>query len=182
MNNQILRNMQTALFVALLVVVQAATMPMGSTIVTGSAVNLLLILSVMLCGLPSGLTVAVMSPIIARFFGIGPLWGIIPFIILGNIALVLAWHLIGNLSKIRRLFAYSAALAAAALIKFAVLYVGIVKIAIPLFLNLPEQQAMVISGMFSVPQLITAGIGGLAAAAVLPALNHILKVSRHDCT
>lgn len=48
MNNQILRNTQTALFVALLVVVQAATMPMGSTIVTGSAVNLLLILSVML--------------------------------------------------------------------------------------------------------------------------------------
>lgn len=178
MNNQLLRVTQTALFVALLVVVQAATLPLGSTIITGSAVNLLLIVSVMLCGLPSGLTVAVMSPVIARFFGIGPLWSIIPFIILGNMALVLAWHLIGSSARIKKFYAYTAALAAAAFVKFAVLYIGIVKIAVPFILNLPEQQAMVITGMFSIPQLITAVIGGIAAAAVLPALNHILKVSK----
>ncbi len=162
---------RTAVFVALLIVLQAATMPLGSTLITGSGVNLLLILSVMLCGLSSGLAVAVLSPVLAKFFGIGPLWSIIPLIILGNIALALVWHFIGNRSDLKRSAAHVLALIVAALAKFMVLYFGIVKLLVPLLLHLPEQQAAAISGMFSASQLITAAIGGGSAVALLPLLR-----------
>jgi hypothetical protein len=52
-----------------------------------------------------------------------------------------------------------------------VLYVGIVRIAVPVLLGLPERQAAVISGMFSLVQLITALIGGALAAVILPVLQ-----------
>ena len=81
---------RTAIFIALLIVLQAATAPLGNIIVTGTIVNLLLIVSVMSCGLASGLTVAAISPVMAKFLGIGPLWSLIPFIAAGNAALVLS--------------------------------------------------------------------------------------------
>ena len=161
---------RTAIFIALLIVLQAATMPLGNTIVTGSIVNLLLIVSVMICGLASGLSVAAVSPVMAKFLGIGPLWSLIPFIVAGNIALVLLWHLIGNRNIGRRHTAYIIALVSAAAAKFLVLYVGIVRIAIPVILDLPEQQAAVISSMFSFSQLITALVGGMVTSALLPTL------------
>ena len=173
--NKILWITRTAIFIALLIVSQSATAPLGNIIVTGSIVNLLLITSAMTCGLASGLTVAVMSPVMAKFLGIGPLWTLIPFIAAGNVVLVPLWHFIGN----RRLggkkyTAYIAALIAAALAKFLVLYVGIVRIALPLFLGLPEPQAAVISHMFSIPQLVTALIGGVLAMLVFPRLQRAI--------
>ena len=162
---------RTAIFIALLVVLQAVTAPLGNIIITGSIVNLMLIISVMTCGIASGLSVAVTSPVIAKFLGIGPLWSLIPFIVAGNITLVLLWHFIGNRNMGRREAAYIVALICAAVAKFLVLYIGIVRIAIPVFLGLPEQQAAVISGMFSIPQLITALIGGTVATALLPTLK-----------
>ena len=87
---------RTAVFIALLIVLQMATAPLGNILITGSIVNLLLIISVMTCGLASGLSVAVISPVMAKLLGIGPLWSLIPFIAAGNIVLVLLWHFIGN--------------------------------------------------------------------------------------
>ena len=87
---------RTAVFIALLVVLQAATASLGNTIITGSVVNMLLVVSVMTCGMMSGLCVAVISPVMAKLIGIGPLWSLIPFIIAGNITLILTWHFIGN--------------------------------------------------------------------------------------
>jgi hypothetical protein len=129
----------------------------------------------MMCSLASGLTVAVLSPVLAKFFGIGPLWSIIPFIILGNITLVLIWHFIGNRTKLNRIAAYILALAAAAAAKFTVLYFGIVQLAVPVLLRLPEQQGAVISAMFSLPQLFTAAIGGAAAVVLLPLMRRAMS-------
>ena len=64
---------------------------------------------------------------------------------------------------------------AAAITKFMVLYLGIVKLAVPFLLGLPEKQAAVISGMFSFPQLITALIGGAIATMIVPILQRYLK-------
>lgn len=77
---------RTAIFVALLVVLQAATAALGNTIITGSVVNMLLVVSVMTCGMMSGLCVSVISPIMAKLIGIGPLWSLISFIAAGNIS------------------------------------------------------------------------------------------------
>ena len=45
---RIIRITRTAVFLALLIVLQAATAPLGSTLLTGSVVNFLLITSLML--------------------------------------------------------------------------------------------------------------------------------------
>ncbi len=166
----------TAIFIALLVVLQAATAPLGNILITGTVVNLLLIVSVMTCGLASGLSVAVISPIMAKLIGIGPLWILIPFIAAGNIVLVLLWHFAGNQNRGHRYAAYITALISAAIAKFFVLYIGIVRIAIPLFLGLPEQQASIISNMFSITQLITALAGGIIASLILPPLKKAVRI------
>jgi len=168
---------RTALFIALLIVLQAATAPLGNVLITGTVVNLLLIISVMTCGLASGLTVAVISPILAKFFGIGPFWVLIPFIAAGNIVLILLWHFIGSRTANRKYAAYITALISAAAAKFFVLYFGIVRIAIPLLLGLPEKQAAVISQMFSFTQLITALAGGIIAVLILPSLAKAIRVT-----
>lgn len=163
---------RTAILIALLIVLQAATTSMGSPLITGSIVNMLLVISVMTCGLSSGLWVAVVSPVIAKMLGIGPLWALIPFIAAGNVVLVVLWHLIGSM-RIggKRHTAGLAALVAAAVAKFLVLYIGIVRVAVPMFLNLPDKQAAVISNMFSIPQLVTALAGGALALLLIPRLK-----------
>lgn len=167
---------RTAIFIALLIVMQLATAPLGNPLVTGSIVNFLLIVSVMTCGVASGLSVAVVSPIMAKLLGIGPFWSLIPFIILGNVVLVLLWYAIGNFKKGRKLFGRIIALVAAAFAKSIVLYIGIVKIAIPVMLKLPDQQAMAISNMFSFSQLITATVGGAVALLILPVLRKAINI------
>ena len=166
---------RTAIFIALLVVLQAATAALGNTIITGSVVNMLLIVSDMTCGKMSGLCVAAISPILAKLIGIGPLWNLIPFIVAGNITLILIWHFIGNGHWGHKYAMRIIALATAAAAKFLVLYIGIVQIAVPLLLKLPEPQASVISSMFSIPQLITALLGGGMALLVLTPLKKAIE-------
>lgn len=162
---------RTAVFLALLVVIQAVTAPLGNTIVTGTLVNALLAVSVMTCGVMSGATVAVVSPILAKLVGIGPLWALIPFIALGNIVFVLAWHFLGRRTGGNSYASGATAVAAAAAAKFLVLYLGIVRVAVPVLLGLPEPQASVVSHMFSLPQLVTALLGGLVALPVVRVLR-----------
>lgn len=167
---------RTAVFIALLVVIQLATAPLGNTLVTGSLVNLVLILAVMTGGLACGATAAVISPVLAKLIGIGPLWSLIPFIMAGNLVLILVWHFIGNRKFGGRPVPYITALVCGAVLKFLVLFIGIVKIMVPVVLQLPEKQAAAVSAAFSFPQLITASVGGVIAILILPilkkAMNH----------
>lgn len=162
---------RTAALLALLVGLQAATSAFGNTILTGTVVNLTLILAVMACGIKAGLSVALLSPIAAKLIGIGPLWSLLPFIAAGNLVLVLIWHVVGNQSW---KYAHIAALILAATAKFLVLFIGIVQFAVPLLLKLPEPQGTIISNLFSLPQLVTALLGGAAALFILPLLRRAL--------
>ncbi|MCL2354225.1 MAG: hypothetical protein FWC69_06335 [Defluviitaleaceae bacterium] len=163
---------QTAVMIALLIVFQATTAPLGNQFVTGSLVNMMLFVSTMLFGLYSGLAVAVLSPFFAFMFGIGPAFPvIIPFIALGNGALVLVYHLVA--SKRARMPFQIAGVAAASVAKFGVLYVGIVLIVAPRILALPP--AAPIYWMFSIPQLITAAIGGAVALVIVPMIRLATK-------
>jgi len=167
----------TAVFIALVIGTQAATASFGQ-FVTGPLVNLMLIVAVMTCGLTSGLTVAAISPVFAKLLGIGPLWMIIPFMMAGNAALVLAWHFIGKRKFASTHLVRAVALVSAAACKFAVLYLGIVRLAVPLLLRLPAPQAAVVTNLFSLPQLFTASIGGALAMAVLPLVEKALHRNR----
>lgn len=176
MNKKILWITRTAIFIALLIVMQSVTAPLGNSLVTGSIVNLILIVSVMTCGINTGIPVALISPICARLLGIGPqIWTLIPFIMLGNVVLVLIWYIIGNRKIIIRKGGYIAALIVAAIAKFLVLYIGIVKVAIPMFLKLPEAKVLTLSSMFSIPQLVTAFIGGIIAIMIIPVIKPLYE-------
>ena len=144
-------------------------------IITGSLVNMILIVSVMTCGLSVGLSVALVSPVAAKLLAIGPLWSIIPFILIGNATLVVLWHYIGRVKKLNQITTYIIALITAAAAKFTVLYIGIVKIAIPFLLNLQDKQAAAVSSIFSLPQLLTASIGGIVAVIILPLIQKAIK-------
>jgi len=136
----------------------------------------MLIISVMTCGLSTGLTVSVFTPVMPTLLGFGPMWPIVPFIAAGNMALVTAWHFIGNREMINKYIAYVAAMVAGAFAKFLILYFGVVQIAIPYILGLPAGN--VLSIMFSYPQLITAATGGVCAAILLPTLLKAIKQRR----
>ena len=167
---------RTAVLIALTVALQALTLQLGNQIITGSIVNLMLIISVMTCGLPTGLTVAVFTPILPTLLGFGPLWPIVPFIAAGNMALVVVWHFIGNRKIANIYIAYGLAMAAGSAAKFLVLYFGVVQIAIPYILRLPSGN--VLSIMFSYPQLITAATGGVCATILLPSMLKAIKQRR----
>jgi len=164
---------RTAVLIAITVVLQALTLQLGNQFITGSVVNLMLILSVMTCGLPTGLTVAVFTPVLPTLLGFGPLWPVVPFIAAGNMALVALWFYIGNIKMGSVYVSYTVATVAGAVAKFLVLYFGIVRIAMPYILGLPEQHVM--SVLFSYPQLITATTGGVCAIILLPILLKALK-------
>ena len=171
---------RTAIFTALLLVGQFATAPLGNQFVTGSVVNMVLIVSVLACGAAAGITVAVVSPVCAILLGLGPAAAfplLLSFIMAGNIVLVLAWHALGKVSHRYRIM-YYATPAIAALAKFLALYTGVVLVAVPYVLGLAEGQGAVVSLMFSYPQLITAAIGGALALAVMPPLRKALKLAQ----
>jgi uncharacterized membrane protein len=165
----------TAMFLALLIVVQLVTSQFGNTIVTGSGVNLMLILAAVVCGALPATAVAIISPVVATLLGIGPAWPLVPFIALGNLTIVLVWALIARREKPNKLAARIISLALGAVLKFAVLYGTVVKLAIPLIIKAPEPQATVMGAAFSIPQLITAAVGGVLAILVLPIIEKATK-------
>ena len=71
MNRKVRWITETAVLLALLVVLQYATRPL-SQIVTGSCVNAVLAVTVLLAGTGSGVTVALISPVMAYLLGIAP--------------------------------------------------------------------------------------------------------------
>ena len=166
---------QTAIMIALIVVIQATTSGLGQ-FDTGSLVNLILILTVALAGFTSGLTVACLSPIFAFIFGIGPQFPqIIACIMAGNAVLVTAWWLILGKNGHTQYPRVAAAALVAALLKFTILWLLVVKIVAPLASNIPAPAKQNLAKMFSTPQLITALIGGGIACLLLPQLAKALK-------
>ncbi len=159
---------RTAILIALLVALQAATRPLANQFVTGSCVNLVLAVAAMLCGSLSGLIVAVISPFFAYLLGISPQIWLAPAIALGNAAYVLIIALLG--SRISGVKGGAAGVVAAAVCKFVVLYLVVVRLFIPLG-NLPAK----VAAQFSWPQLVTALIGGFLALAIVPTIKKALK-------
>lgn len=167
---------ETAVLLAMLVALQALTKPMGQ-LVTGSCVNAILAIGVLFAGLGSGITVAVISPVLAFALGIAPQILTVPAIMLGNTAFVCVLHFCGG----KVLWKNAAALALAAAGKFVLMF-GIVKFVICGVLadNLLAQGLLkapmlnVLPVTFGVTQLFTALIGGTVALLIAPMLRKAL--------
>ncbi len=167
---------QTALLLAVLVVLQSLTKGFGQ-LVTGSCVNAVLALSGLLVGLGSGITIALCSPVLAYLLGIAPQILTVPAIMAGNALYVFLLTQIAG-GKDAAPGAKVTGLAIASVGKFALLYLLVAKVicgvaAQPLLeagtLKAPMIQAL--TATFSWPQLITALAGGAAALAVAPVLR-----------
>ena len=168
---------RTAVMLALLIVLQWLTKPLGQ-IVTGSCVNAVLAVTVLLTGLSSGVTVAVLSPLFAYFLGIAPQILTVPAIMIGNAAFVVLLHL----TKSNVIWRSAAGLLAAAVCKFALLYVLVTYVicgvlAQPLLAQglLKEPMLKMLPATFSFPQLLTALVGGAVALLVVPVLKKALR-------
>lgn len=180
MKKKILWVTRTAVVLALLVTVQVLTKPFGQ-LVTGSCVNLVLALSVLLAGLPTGLTVAIVSPVLAFVLGIAPQILTVPAIMAGNsVYVLLLWLLIGR-SK-NGLTGQILGVAVASLAKFAVLYgvvAGLVcgvlaeQLLSTGLLKAPMLQLLPVT--FSWPQLITALVGGALAMTAYRVLKKAIR-------
>ena len=179
MNRKIRWITETAVMLALLVALQALTKPMGQ-IVTGSFVNTVLAVTARVVGLSGGITVALISPVLAYLLGIAPQILTVPAIMVGNtVFVVLLAVLAGKDSKklARRVIAWLAA----AVMKFAALYGIVGGLICGVFaesllasgaLKAPMLKAL--PATFSWPQLITALIGGGLALVITPVLRKAL--------
>lgn len=167
---------RTAILLALTVLFQSLrvlipVMPADvSQYVVGSLVNLCLILAAVTVGIKGGMVIAVVAPVIAFIQGFTTIPVLVVPIALGNLVLVVT---IALLYKRNALPAF----AAGAVLKFLALYLGVVKIVLPFFLpaDAPEQVRAALSVQFSWPQLVTASIGSIIAAVVLPVLKKAVK-------
>jgi hypothetical protein len=150
-------------------------------LVTGSCVNAVLAVAVLFAGLYSGLTVALVSPILAFLLGIAPQIVTVPAIMLGNAAFILVLHFVaGKFSK--NIIAQIVAWVSAAAVKFGVLYAIVVwlicdVLSESLLANgaLKAPMLKVLPVNFGITQLFTALIGGGVALAIAPVLRKALK-------
>lgn len=180
MNKKIRWITETAVMLALLVAFQALTKPMGQ-LVTGSFVNAVLAVTVLVAGLYSGITVALISPILAYLLGIAPQILTVPAIMAGNaVFVVLLYMIAGKDSKkmLRQILAWLGAATA----KFAVLYAIVVWLICGVLaeqlladgtLKQPMLKALPVS--FGITQLFTALIGGAVALLIVPVLRKALR-------
>ncbi len=180
MNKKLLWITQTAVMLALLVALQALTKPAGQ-LVTGSFVNAVLAVTVLAAGLSSGITVAVISPVLAYLLGIAPQILTVPAIMVGNtVFVVFLYFVAGKDSKklARQILAWLGAAAA----KFVALYAMVVWLICGVFAKsllaagmLKEPMLKALPATFSWPQLITALIGGAVALVIVPVVRKALR-------
>ncbi len=172
---------RTAVLLALLLVLQFVTKPLGQ-FVTGSCVNLVLAVAVLCAGLWSGVVIALVSPFLAFLLQIAamPIL-LVPGVALGNLTLVLVLYFTARKlleSKDGKTLALRyGSVIAAAVGKLLVLWLVVTKILIPLA-GLPEAKVTALTATFTWPQLVTALIGGVLAMAVAPVVRRSMKAEK----
>ncbi len=180
MRKKLLWITETAVMLALLVTLQALTKSLGQP-VTGSFVNTILAVTALVAGLSSGITVAVISPVLAYLMGIAPQILTVPAIMAGNTVYVVVLYFIAG--KARKCIACQiVGWVSAAAAKFAALYAIVVwlfcgVLAEDLLASGVMKQPMLtaLPATFSWPQLFTALIGGGVALLIAPILRKTLR-------
>lgn len=180
---------ETAVMLALLVSLQwvGSFIPeqMTKQLVTGTMVNCVLAVTVLIAGFSSGITVALISPVCAFGFGIAPNFVTVLPIMVGNCCYVaILYFIIGKARKFG--WKQPVALGCASLVKFGVLYLLVVKVICGMasgallgkkvgdIVVLAPPMLKMLPTMFAWPQLVTALTGGAIALAITPVLRKAL--------
>ncbi|WAM36949.1 ECF transporter S component [Caldicellulosiruptor acetigenus] len=153
---------RTALLLALTIIVQFLRMPQ---LITGSIVNAMLIISTGIVGILSGISIGLLTPIIAVIVGIMGFPALIPFIMIGNILYVIFYSFLKQ--KVIGIIIGS-------IIKFLWLAVSVKYILRWFGVKVPTK----IIQMFTLPQLATALIGGIIGIVIVKVLDNYLKKAR----
>ena len=179
MKKKLLWITETALMLSLLVTLQYLTKPLGQ-IVTGSCVNAVLAVAVLVGGLWCGITVALVSPVMAYVLNIAPQILTVPAIMVGNVVFVILLYFLADVSG-KSLPRQAAAWLLAAVAKFATLYLIVVKLVCGVLSDsllasgtMKPPMLQLFPQMFSWPQLITALIGGAVALSIVPLIRKAL--------
>lgn len=164
---------RTALLLALCIVFQS--MKFVSVYLTGSAVNCILIIATLYCGILSGTCIAILTPVIAYFIGATPIINMIPLmlpvIMIGNECIVLC---AGFFQKKR----LEMGLVLGCIIKAGFLWLTVWYAVLPILgTNLPDPMKLTVKTTFSLTQLITAAIGSAIAWVIYKKIlnKHILE-------
>ena len=185
MRKKVLWITETAVMLALLVALQWMTKPLGQ-LVTGTCVNCVLAVTVLVAGMSSGITVALISPVFAFLFGIAPNIVTVLPIMMGNVAFVALLRWIAGKGN-RLTWRQPVALITAAGVKFGLLYLLVVQLICgsmaSLLLGKKVGDAVVLApkmlevlpATFTWPQLFTALLGGALALLLAPTLRKALK-------
>ncbi|MDI3535168.1 MAG: hypothetical protein PWQ82_1533 [Thermosediminibacterales bacterium] len=152
---------RTAVLLALTLAFQMFKLPQ---LFTGPAVNTMLFVSGGVVGIGGGVLIGALTPWIAFVNGIlpAPLAPAIPFIMLGNAALVAVFVSVKRLNNM-------AAIILAAVIKFLIL-----STAVRMIINVPPK----IATMLQLPQLYTALAGGVISFVILKMLEKPLGLNK----
>lgn len=179
MNNKSMRFITyTAMGTALVVLAQWAgsLLPAGfvfagpftmKQLITGSLVNCVLFVFTAFAGVWSGVTVGILSAILASLIGVGPaVLPIVPLIACGNAILCVIFWLVADKLNAKNI----PGAIAAAVVKCAFLWLTVAPL-LGVLSNVPEKQVKMLSIMFSWPQGVTALVGGALAVIIIPRLK-----------
>lgn len=164
----------TGMMLALALVFQIGFRQFAQPLV-GPLVNMVLILTVIYVGVPSGVLVGALTPLVAMILGIMGLPVLVPVIAVGNSLLVVMFETVNKwLGKFS--WHMYAAFVVAAIFKFIFLYTA-VRSLVPLVM--PKVPAPILAA-FGVSQLYTALIGGFMAIMIYLVLPKQLRKKRRE--
>ena len=180
---------ETAVMLALLVTLQwvGSFVPdqMTKQLITGTLVNCVLAVTVLMVGMSSGITVGLISPVCAFLFGIAPNFVTVLPIMLGNTCYVVLLRLLGAGAR-KFSWRQPVALVSAAVVKFGVLYLLVVEVICGVasgallgkklgeIVVLAPPMLNMLPTMFAWPQLVTALTGGILALLIVPTVRKAL--------
>lgn len=174
MNRNVKKLIQAATMLAILVLLQLVTKPLGQ-FVTGFCTDFMIAVTTLSVGFSSGLFLALVFPYIAYLIGIGPkIFLIAPSICVANmIFMMILYIFISRKKDVVKWATRMAGVLVAGTAKFAVLNMGVTNLVIP-ELDMTEAKIQETVSFFSWPQLVTAVAGALFAALVYPRLRKAL--------
>jgi len=157
----------SAIMISLTVVVQYLSSLFQNQLITGSVVNMMLIISTFISGLIGSILISFVTPFMAFLIGLSSNIIMTPFIAIGNIIYCVVFYLIKNLLfklKHDKLFIellfLVIAIVVASLFKYLFMYFVLYKVVIVLLIKL---KAKALAVVFGITQLFTALIGGTLA-------------------
>ncbi len=178
MKNRVQFLTRTSLLLAVAIAFQVfgRLMPYNNFIV-GPVVNAVLLVATAAAGVWSGAAISLIAPLVSAFTNKAPIAplviGFSPFIIIGNLIIVLSFHFLRKKSSRGFIPGSVLGVAAGSVLKFGFLYA-----AISVFTSLVDmkpQQAAALTNLFSWPQLFTAVAGGVIALVILKLAGRSLE-------